>query len=158
MNKQLITPFFVACVYLLLFNSCGSSGNPKKKMAVSITNEACGFLSEVISAFTIGAANGVLDEVADSDVPDIEANGVNLVPGYLCECCTYYISQDLAENFSMDDLRAIRADNVKKIWTLTQLAKAHQEEIKHCIETTTNEKFKSYADFERKLNRKLKGK
>jgi hypothetical protein len=39
---------------------------------------------------------------------------------------------------------------------LSKLFLAHKEEIKSCIEITTDEQIKNYAEFERKLNLKLK--
>jgi len=149
--------YFYAITILILFNSCNpSSNNIKKKISIGIANDSCEFISEITSAFSIGAANGLLDEISEMDIPDIQNNGANIIPGYWCECYTFYVSKDLEENFSMDELREIRKDNLKKIMTLSALFKKHQEEIKNCILSTTNEKFKTYSDFERKLKRKLK--
>ena len=119
---------------MLFLSTCTDSLNPKKKMAVAITQESCQFISEIIG---------------DSD---------NLLPGYMCECFTYYVSKDLMENFTNAELREIKKDNVKKIMVLTKLYNAHQKEIGSCIQLTTEEIVKNYVDFERKLDKKLNSK
>jgi hypothetical protein len=78
------------------------------------------------------------------------------IPGYWCECYTYYISKDLAEKFTVQELREIKRSKLKTLSVLSKLLPIHKDEILNCIAFTTDEKIKNYADFERKLNRKLK--
>lgn len=119
---------------ILLLSACSDSINPKKRIAVDITQESCQFIGDIIG---------------DSD---------NLLPGYMCECFTYYVSKDLMENFTNAELREIKKDDIKKIMVLTKLYQTHQEEVANCIQLTTEEIVKNYADFERQLDKKLNSK
>lgn len=145
-------------VALYLVTGCGSSGNPKKKIADEITHSSCEFASEITSAFFNGAVNAALNELTDGNVNGVNTGSLGSIPGYWCECYTYYVSKDLVENFSMTELKEIRNDKFKRFLVLSKLFQAHQSEISECISTTTDLKVKDYADFERKLNRKLKAK
>lgn len=134
-------------ISLTIMLSCNSATvNPEKKVAIEIANESCSLISEITSSAIVGALGGTLDDNEQID----------FVSGFWCECYTYYISKDLMEKFTIKELREIKNDNLKKIMVLSEIFKEHQQEIKNCIELTTNEKIKNYADFERKLNKKLK--
>ena len=141
-----------------LLTGCGSSGNPKKKIADEITHSSCEFASEITSAFFNVAVNATLNQLTDGNVNGVNTGNLGSIPGYWCECYTYYVSKDLVENFSMSELKEIRNDKFKRFLVLSKLFQAHQSEISECISTTTDLKIKNYADFERKLNRKLKSK
>lgn len=137
----------VISISLTIMLSCNSSSvNPEKKVAVEIANESCSFISEITSSAIVGALGGTVDD----------SEQIDFVSGFWCECYTYYISKDLMEKFTIKELREIKNDNIKKIMVLSEIFKDHQKDIKNCIALTTNEKIKNYADFERKLNRKLK--
>lgn len=145
--------FIFSATYLC---SCSTPVNPKKKISVEIAKGSCDFVSSVTSTFLINAANSILENNTDSKSSNIDNSNSNLVPGYCCECFTYYASKELMENYSFEELREIKKDNIKKVIVITKLFQAHQEEIKQCIVSTTNEKIKNYADFERKLDRRIK--
>lgn len=151
--RKLKFPIFTTI--FILFFACSSSVNPEKKIAIEIANESCSYISEISSSFIVGAVSGALNELGGENSSASNGENVNMIPDYWCECYTYYISKDLMEKFTIAELREIKDDNIKKIMVLSKLLLAHKEEIKSCIEITTDEKIKNYADFERKLNHKL---
>jgi len=144
---------------LLLNVSCNSNViNTEKRLSINIANESCSFISEISSSIAVELLSGAINTLTeDKFVLNSDAN-TNLVPGYWCECYTYYISNELAVQFTIDELREIKNDNVKKIMVLSKLLQINIEEIKNCIQLTMQDKVKNYTDFERKLNRKLKTK
>lgn len=144
---------FLLLVSAVVFNSCGTSGNSKKKMANEIAQNACESVSKFSGAVLGGAVSGILSGATRSYT---NTGSIGGLPTYWCECYTYYTAKELNENFSLEELKEIRRDNLKKTITLTKLFELHQTEITECITATTNMKIKNYADFERKLNRKLK--
>lgn len=156
MKQNISITFSFTMLFLAYLCSCSTSVNPKKKISVEIANGSCDFVSSVTSTFLINAANSILENSTDSKSSNIDNSNSNLVPGYCCECFTYYVSKDLMESYSIEELREIKKDNIKKVIVITKLFQAHQEEIKQCIVSTTNEKIKNYADFERKLDKRIK--
>lgn len=155
MKKHLLTKTNYFILIIAFLCSCTSSVNPKKKIAVEITQESCQTISEITSGIYSGIVNTSVNQLLDINTSDINTGNAGEVPGYWCECYTFYVSKDLMENFTSDELREIKSDNIKKIMVLSKIFQAHQDEIKSCIDITTAEKIKSYADFERKFNRKL---
>jgi len=153
---------FKFSILLIIINfiiniSCNSSiTNPEKRISNEIANESCSFISEITSSFVVGAISGAVNELTNSN-SNLDSDGsINLIPGYWCECYTYYISIDLMNQFTFEELREIKYDNLKKIMVLSKLLQLHKDEIKECIELTLQDKIRNYTDFERKLNRKLK--
>ena len=155
---NLIKQYCLIFIISVLWCCNSPSAKPEKKIAIEIANESCSFISEITSSFVVGAISGALNELSGGNSPDVNNENINMIPGYWCECYTYYVSKDLMEKFTMKELREIKNDNLKKIIVLSKLYQKHQDEIKNCIELTTNEQIKNYADFERKLNRKLQEK
>ncbi len=146
-------PFLLySSLLILFFNSCVNS---KKRIAIEIAQESCQSISEITSGILEGAVGSSATQLLNNSSSHSNSETESNTSGYWCECYTYYISKDLAENFSINELREIKKDNIKKLMVLSKLFKDHQEEIKSCIATTTEEKIRNYYDFEKKLNRKL---
>lgn len=143
-------------IFLLAFFCLNSScTNSKKRISVEITQESCQSISEITSGILSDVVNSSVSQTLNNSSSESNTSADNGKSGYWCECYTHYVSKDLMNNFSIEELREIKKDNVKKIIVLSKLFQAHQEEIKNCIETTTAEKINNYVDFERKFNRKL---
>lgn len=156
MKNYFLTKAYYYLPIIALLYSCTPSVNSKKKIAIEITQESCKTISEISSGIYSEIVNSSVNQLLNINSSNINTGNVGGVPDSWCECYTYYVSKDLIENFTLNELRAIKRDKIKKIMVLSKLSQAHQDEIKNCIELVTAEKIKNYADFERKLNRKLK--
>ena len=76
--------------------------------------------------------------------------------GNWCECYTYFVSNELAETFTEEELQEIQKDDIKKLMVLTKIFQEKADSIANCISESNNVTIKDYNNFAQKLDERYK--
>lgn len=128
----------------------------KENFARRIAKENCQEISQLSKSVVGGILSGLSSYLSEGRIQNIETGSLGQLPENWCDCYTYFVALDLSDKFTEKELMEINRDNVKKVMVLTKIVELRQDDMKRCIEETTNEIAKDYGRFAKELEEKFK--
>ncbi len=142
--------------WLFFFSSCQNLTNSHKEiLAQRIASESCSEISQLSSGIVSGLISGLANVASSGNISSVNTGSLGEIPPYWCDCFIYYVSSDLSENFSENELIDIQQDYLKKIMVLQKIIALRQEDMKNCIAEGTEHIVNDYDKFAKDLNKKF---